>query len=435
MQRRLFEKPEVNEYFSKGEIIEWNFREKLTFSHGKYSFRFSITFSDGSTLRKEKWGFKTKKECLEAREITISQLNNHEFVAFRINVKEFYDYWLYYYMSEKLAYQSFVAYRNIIYNYIVPIIGPRYMDSVKRDTLIEVLNTVSDGLLSTAYSVIQGGFKYAKSRNYVSTNVAIAAVKAKREQVNKKNRAERQPRRHRPVLSLQQLYDLLIKCRNDEPDLFLPLLITITTGIRISELLALKFSSVNYLQKELSVTCQLGRKLNDEGIEKGELYKQEIKTKSYAGSRTIALPEFVMDEIIVANERYKAKAASTPDFFDGGYIWHQDNGRPHGRNDYRKAFNRLKISLSLPEDLHWHDLRHCFATVMATYKVNLKELSYMLGHYSDIFSLQNYIDQDAITCIGVPEYDKVIDEVLPNTDIAIYDIEISPEIMAYILPG
>ena len=91
--------------------------------------------------------------------------------------------------------------------------------------------------------------------------------------------------------------------------------------------------------------------------------------------------------------------------------------------------------MSLPEDLHWHDLRHCFATVMAAYKVNLKELSYMLGHYSDTFSLQNYIDQDAITCIGVPEYDKVIDEVLPNTDIAIYDIEISPEIMAYILPG
>lgn len=37
--------------------------------------------------------------------------------------------------------------------------------------------------------------------------------------------------------------------------------------------------------------------------------------------------------------------------------------------------------------------------------------------------------------VSVLEYDKVIDEVLPNTDIAIYDIEISPEIMEYILQG
>ncbi len=58
----------------------------------------------------------------------------------------------------------------------------------------------------------------------------------------------------------------------------------------------------------------------------------------------------------------------------------------------------------------------------------------MLGHYSDIFSLQNYIDQDAITCISVLEYDNIIDETLPTTDIAIYDIEISSEIMEYILP-
>ena len=63
------------------------------------------------------------------------QSHNHEFVAFEVTVKEFYDYRLYYDMIDdvKIANGTYVSYRNIIYNYINPKIN-----SVRRDTLIEV---------------------------------------------------------------------------------------------------------------------------------------------------------------------------------------------------------------------------------------------------------------------------------------------------------
>ena len=93
------------------------------------------------------------------------------------------------------------------------------MTSILRDTLLEVLNCIEAlGVLESAYAVIGGGFKYAKS---------------------KKN--------------------------------------------------------------------QLGRKLDDTGVKTGDICKQTIKktikTKSHAGERKSAIPEFVVEEIIVAKER------------------------------------------------------------------------------------------------------------------------------------
>lgn len=89
------------------------------------------------------------------------------------------------------------------------------MTSILRDTLLEVLNYIEAlGVLESAYAVIGGAFKYAKS---------------------KKN--------------------------------------------------------------------QLGRKLVDTGVKTGDICKQTIKTKSHAGERKSAIPEFVVEEIIVAKER------------------------------------------------------------------------------------------------------------------------------------
>ena len=102
--------------------------------------------------------------------------------------------------------------------------------------------------------------------------------------------------------------------------MFLPLLITATTGFRISELIAIKFTSVNINRCEITIKNQLGRKLVDTGVKTGDICKQTIKTKSHAGERKSAIPEFVVEEIIVAKERYDYWKGITPGFLDDGYI-------------------------------------------------------------------------------------------------------------------
>ena len=151
----------------------------------------------------------------------------------------------------------------------------------------------------------------------------------------------------RSSLTTEQAYSLLITCKEKEPDLFLPLLIASTTGCRISELIALCFQSINIETGEVRIRTQLGRKLND----LNDLFRpdrtvgigrQQISPKSYSGIRKTIVPDFVIEEIILAKKRYSMALAANPDFYDGGYIWFQANGMPHGRGDYSKPFNRLK---------------------------------------------------------------------------------------------
>ena len=52
------------------------------------------------------------------------QSHNHEFVAFEVTVKKFYDYRLYYDMIDdvKIANGTYVSYRNIIYKLILKLV-------------------------------------------------------------------------------------------------------------------------------------------------------------------------------------------------------------------------------------------------------------------------------------------------------------------------
>lgn len=221
------------------------------------------------------------------------------------------------------------------------------------------------------------------------------------------------PPRKRPVLSAEQIYDLLWTCEAEEHDLFIPLLLTIATGCKISKLIALQFKNINVHTGELTIKTQLGKEICS--VKKaGSIYKQHVKLKSHAGERTILLPEFIIDEIILAHARYEILKRTSPGFQDNGYIWYQFNGLPHGRGDYDKPFKRLKKKLNLPDDLHWHDLRHSYCTLMLQNGANLKQLSIAMGHYSELFSLSVYTDMDFIICNGFPEFDTFIDSVLPE---------------------
>ena len=67
-------------------------------------------------------------------------------------------------------------------------------------------------------------------------------------------------------------------------------------------------------------TTHLGRKIDDTGVKTGDVCKQDIKPKSHAGERKSAIPEFVVEEIIVAKERYDYWKGITPGVLDDGYI-------------------------------------------------------------------------------------------------------------------
>ena len=103
----------------------------------------------------------------------------------------------------------------------------------------------------------------ARDKNYISCNIAMKITA----EVNRLKRAEEQQlmdtysarKRTVKVYSAAQLNCLQNICRQEEPSLYLPMLLATATGLRISELRALKYENIDFLNKYASIETQLGR--------------------------------------------------------------------------------------------------------------------------------------------------------------------------------
>lgn len=89
------------------------------------------------------------------------------------------------------------------------------------------------------------------------------------------------------------------------------------------------------------------------------------------------------------------------------------DGTAYNRRSYKDDFNSLKKLYGLPDDFHWHDLRHVYATLMVQYQVNIKELAVVLGHSSGIFTMQHYIVPSQKVCEEVPEFEEIFLNAMP----------------------
>lgn len=201
-------------------------------------------------------------------------------------------------------------------------------------------------------------------------------------------------------------------CKETEPDLFLPLIITATTGCRISELIALKFQNINFEEKLLYIRDQLGYSVVQHTIENRDKGQQHVPLKSKNSERVCLLPDFVIEELTLAFERYQQQVLQNPNFSNRGYIWFKEDGSPHTQVAYTKPFKRLKQKLNLPKDFHWHDIRHTFATIMAENNISLKEIAVAMGHGDSMLTWDTYIEKDRVVSKEIAEINPLIDEIL-----------------------
>ena len=426
-----------------GEIISWEFRSSITPQRQKYCFRFKITFENGHVESMQTGGFNTIAEANAAKEMTIAALHKREYVPFpKITVKEFYDYWLYYYMIDikKISY-PFMTYRNIINNYIISQLGEKKrMTDIDRDEIINVLNTMkSDATFSSGKTVIRTSLQFAKEKNIIHFDASAGAVRTvKNERLRLQEQREREqgddftPPEQRPVYSAEQVAILLNAAKEQAPNIFMPLLFTITAGLRISEALGVKFNDIDFGKKELHLRRQVGRSIDDSGLEENELYCQELEPKSQCGIRVIPLAEFVIDEIVLARKRYDALKTAVPNFRDYGYITFQMNGKPLIRNYVYPPYNKLLEHCKMPK-INWHDLRHTYSTLLAQHGISMKAVSVCMGHASKEFTKAVYVTSAKVVYDAVEEITPFMLEVLPSQ--AYCDkIEIDNKYLLEVLP-
>ena len=229
-----------------------------------------------------------------------------------------------------------------------------------------------------------------------------------------------------PVLSIPQISRLLLTCKNTKYEMYMPLLLSLTTGLRISEVIAIKFSDIDWWKGELCVRRQLGRSLSNAGIGEERLCTQELRTKSVSGNRNIPLGNFVIEELIVARHKYESMQKMNPGFQDLDFVCFKENGVPYHRGSFNKTFKALLSECNLP-DMRWHDLRHTYATVLKENDISLKAISAFMGHNDTSITEEVYINSPED-----PIYDCEKDmtafmmDILPQKEVTL-DICICPK--------
>lgn len=177
-----------------------------------------------------------------------------------------------------------------------------------------------------------------------------------------------------------------------------------------NELIALRFCDVDFRKKQLSINGQIGRPVDISGISKDSKIYQKVNPKTHAGIRTIPISDLVLDEIVVARERYLKKFGEHYDDDGKGYLCPSQTGTASNRRLYRRYFKQLKEQMGMPEDFHWHDLRHTFATIMEESRINLKELAVVMGHSSSDLTMKVYVEKKQPVFEGIKGYLDIVGE-------------------------
>ena len=169
------------------------------------------------------------------------------------------------------------------------------------------------------------------------------------------------------------------------------------TGLRVGELIGLRWKDIDLDQKIISVDHQLIYKNYGDG------YRLHISEhpKSEAGTRKIPMTDNV----------YKALTAIRKQSFDMGmksiveidgyrdFLFVTKNGRPIMPNAYNNilynivhAYNKeaKKNKLKLLPEISSHTLRHTACTRMAEKKMDPKVLQYIMGHSSITITMEVY---------------------------------------------
>lgn len=167
-----------------------------------------------------------------------------------------------------------------------------------------------------------------------------------------------------------------------------PVVITCYYGLRRSEILGLKWKSIDFKENTLTI--------KDTRV----FYNKEIKkdhAKNTTSNRTLPLIPVVAGYLrTLQDKQNENKQLLGKDYVDnGGYICCWDNGKLYNISHINHKLNTMLEASNMPH-IRFHDLRHSTASFLLKQGFSLKEVSVWLGH-SDIQTTANiyaHIDKE-----------------------------------------
>lgn len=332
---------------------------------------------NGKLIRKQFYG-KTQKEVKQKledykKDLSLGALPSDD----KLTLEQWYYTWLFDYRIKDLKPKSFEKYEGIYRNYIKgSTIGKIKLKDLRATHLQKHYNELIDIYnkpVSTVKSLntrLKPCLAEAEKQGYIQKNYC-KMVTLPKDNTTKEIK----------VLSSdqQKLFIEAIKGHNLEV-LFL---VALSTGLRLGEILGLKWSDIDFNTGTLTVnrTIQRVTQIDRNGNRESKVIEQLPKTKN--SIRTIPIPKNILiklkDHRLEQNTN-RLKLGNL--YFNNDYVFCDKLGYPI--DDKRPARNLKSILTKLDiEPIKFHGLRHTYATRLFEANVPPKTVQVLMGH-SDI---------------------------------------------------
>ena len=152
------------------------------------------------------------------------------------------------------------------------------------------------------------------------------------------------------------------------------ILLSLYTGLRLGEVLALKWQNIDIKNKLIYVDKSVGSISQNH-----KTLTIESSTKTQSSIREIPISKNLLDLMKVLRQH-----CSTD------YVIVSHNGKQIKPRAYQKSFDNLLKKLHI-KHYGFHSLRHTFATRLLENGVDIKTISELLGHSSPTITLNRYV--------------------------------------------
>jgi len=359
---------------------EGNIRKR---ADGRYEIRISagVDPKTGKYKKISKY-FKTKTEAIQAIHKISEDVKRKEAGErgdyLLIN---WLDYYIENYLKNTIKQSTYVGYRTYVNKHFLPAFNNLKLKNLSPKMLQEFYNVKYESGLSP------------KTLRNINMFLHKALQQACRESIIFQNVSEcvELPKRKKPdikILTVEQQKRLILASYKYRYGVFIRL--ELVTGLRLGELLGLRWADVDLINGSLTVNQTLNRltKYEPSGENTTEIVFGTPKSEN--SIRTIPLLNAAVNDLKNWKKvQDKDKELAAGAYNDLGLVVTNELGKFIEPKTFKKYYEKILKDAGI-EDMTFHSLRHTFASRSLERKMDSKTLSAILGHYSVAFTLDTY---------------------------------------------